>query len=150
MADLLAEQPFFAGMRPAHLEHLSSYACRSVFRDGAHIFNEGGRANRCWIIRDGSVELSTRLPDRPDIVIDTLGRGAVLGWSWMFPPHTWQFSAVAVEPTLTIEFKGPDLLRLCEGEPELGYEVTRRLMAVVVQRLQTTRARLTNLLADPR
>jgi CRP/FNR family transcriptional regulator, cyclic AMP receptor protein len=82
-------------------------------------------------------------------VIDTLDRGAVLGWSWMFPPHTWQFSAVAVEPTLTIEFRGPDLLRLCEGEPELGYEVTRRLMAVVVQRLQTTRARLTNLLAEP-
>jgi CRP/FNR family transcriptional regulator, cyclic AMP receptor protein len=46
MTDLLAEQPFLAGMRPAHLERLSSYACRSVFRAGAQIFHEGGRANR--------------------------------------------------------------------------------------------------------
>ena len=55
------------------------------------------------------------MPGRPDVAIETLGPGAVLGWSWLFPPHTWQFGAVATEPTLTIEpLSGPS-----------GYAATR-------------------------
>jgi CRP/FNR family transcriptional regulator, cyclic AMP receptor protein len=142
MADLLSEQPFFAGVRPAHLDRLSYYARRSVFRAGARIFTEGGHANRFWIIRDGEVRLDAHVPGRPDVAIESIGPGAVLGWSWLFPPYTWQFSAIAVQPTLTIEFTGTDLRQLSGGEPELGYELTRRLMAVVVERLQATRTRL--------
>jgi CRP-like cAMP-binding protein len=144
MVDLLVEQPFFAGMRTAHLERLSYYARRSVFRAGARIFTEGGNANRCWVIREGEVRLDAHLPGRPDTAIETLGPGAVLGWSWLFPPYTWQFGAVAVEPTLTVEFPGTELRQLCAGDPELGYELTRRLIGVVVERLQATRARLVN------
>jgi CRP/FNR family cyclic AMP-dependent transcriptional regulator len=142
MTGLLAEQPFFAGMRPIHLERLSSYARRSVLRTGAKIFTEGGTASRFWIIREGLVEISTHLPARRDAVIETLGAGSVLGWSWMFPPYAWHFSAVAVEPTLAIEFRARELLRLCDGDAELGYELTKRLMAVLVERLQATRSRL--------
>ncbi|GAA0937343.1 cyclic nucleotide-binding domain-containing protein [Virgisporangium aurantiacum] len=144
MAELLAQQPFLAGMRPAHLERVSVYAHRSVFRAGARIFHEGGHATRCWIIRDGEVELDTTVPGHGTVTIEKLGPGpgAVLGWSWLFPPQTWHFGAVATEPVLTIEFKAPELLRLCEGDPQIGYELTRRFMAVVVDRLQTTRARL--------
>jgi CRP/FNR family transcriptional regulator, cyclic AMP receptor protein len=142
MADLLSEQPFLAGMRPAHLERLSYYARRSVFRAGARVFTEGGHANRFWIIRDGEVRLDAHVPGKPDVAIESLGPGAVLGWSWLFPPYTWQFSAIAVQPTLTIEFTGTDLRQLSGGDHELGYELTRRLMALVVERLQATRARL--------
>jgi CRP-like cAMP-binding protein len=142
MAEQLALQPFLSGVRPAHLERLSVYAHRSVFRPGARIFNEGGRATRFWIIRDGSVELDTTVPGGGTVTVESLGAGAVLGWSWMFPPFTWHFGAVATEPTLTIEFTAPEVLRLCEGDPALGYELTRRFMAVVVERLQTTRTRL--------
>ena len=142
MAEQLAQQPFLAGMRPAHLERISVYAHRSAFRAGARIFHEGGHANKCWIIRDGEVEIDTTVPGRGPVAIERLGPGSVLGWSWMFPPQTWHFGAVATEPVLTIEFKAPELLRLCEGDPQLGYELTKRFTAVVVDRLQTTRTRL--------
>jgi CRP-like cAMP-binding protein len=142
MADLLTEQPFFAGMRPAHIDRLSYYARRSVFRAGARVFSEGGHASRCWIIRDGAVRLDAHVPGRPDVAIETLGPGAVLGWSWLFPPFTWQFGAVATEPTLAIEFPGTELRELCAADPVLGYDLTSRLMTVVVQRLQAARTRL--------
>jgi CRP/FNR family transcriptional regulator, cyclic AMP receptor protein len=142
MTDLLTEQPFFADMRPLHIERLSSYARRSVFRAGVRIFPEGGHATRCWIIRDGEVRLDARAHGRPDVAIETLGRGAVLGWSWLFPPYRWQFGAVATEPTLTIEFPGAALRQLCAADPVLGNELTSRLMGVVVERLQATRTRL--------
>jgi CRP/FNR family transcriptional regulator, cyclic AMP receptor protein len=144
MADLITEQQFFAGMRPRHLERLSYYARRSVYRGGARIFSEGAHANRCWIIRDGAVRLDAHVPGGPDVAIETLGPGAVLGWSWLFPPYTWQFSAVATDPTLAIEFPGAELRQLSAADPELGYELTSRLIGVVVERLQATRARLIN------
>jgi CRP/FNR family cyclic AMP-dependent transcriptional regulator len=142
MAELLAQQAFLSGMRPAHLERISVYAHRSIFRPGTRIFHEGGHANRCWIIRDGSVDLDTTVPGLGNVTVVRLRAGAVLGWSWMFPPYTWHFGAVAAEPVLTIEFKAMELLGLCEGDPEIGYELMRRFMPVVVDRLQTTRARL--------
>jgi CRP-like cAMP-binding protein len=142
MAALLAEQPFFAGMRPIHLERLSFYARRSVFRPGARVFNEGGHADRFWVIRAGRAQINTHLPGRPDAVIETLGPGAVLGWSWLFPPQTWHFGAVTLEPTLTVELEAAGVLRLLQDDPEIGYELTKRFMAVVVERLQATRMRL--------
>lgn len=141
-ADLIAEQHFFAGIRPIHLERLSYYAKRSIFRPGTRIFNEGGRAERFWIIREGLVQLDTRIPDGRDVVVETLGPGAVLGWSWMFPPYTWHFGALAVEPTLTLEFDARGVQRLSEGDSELGYELARRFIAIVVERMQATRVRL--------
>jgi CRP/FNR family transcriptional regulator, cyclic AMP receptor protein len=142
MAALLAEQPFFAGMRPIKLEKLSYYAKRRVFRPGTRVFNEGEHADRFWVIRDGRVALDAHLPGRSDAVVETLASGAVLGWSWLFPPYAWHFGAVALAPTLTIELEGPGVLRLSQADPEIGYELSRRFMSVVVERLQATRVRL--------
>jgi CRP-like cAMP-binding protein len=68
--------------------------------------------------------------------------GTVVGWSWLFPPYRWNFSAVAAEATLAIQLDGPGIRRLCAEDPAIGYELTRRFMAVVVERLQATRGRL--------
>lgn len=142
MAALLGEQPFFDGMRPMHLERLSYYAKRRAFRPGSHIFHEGGHADRFWVVREGRVQLDTHLPGRPDAVVETLGPGAVLGWSWLFPPHTWHFGATALDTIHTVELEGTGVFRLCREDPEIGYELTRRFMRVVVDRLQATRVRL--------
>jgi CRP-like cAMP-binding protein len=144
-ADLLADQTFLAGLRPMYIERLSYYAKRSMFRPGQRVFSEGGRADRFWIIRDGLVRLDTHLPGRDDATVETLGANAVLGWSWLFPPYTWHFGAVAVQQSLTVEFDGPGVLHLCQQDPELGYELMRRFMPVVVDRLQATRTRLADL-----
>jgi hypothetical protein len=37
---------------------------------------------------------------------------------------------------------------MCEADPGLGHELTRRLIAVVVRRLQATRIRLLDLYGD--
>jgi CRP-like cAMP-binding protein len=149
-ADLLAEQTFLSGLRPLHIERLSYYAKRSVFRSGQRIFSEGSRADRFWIIREGMVRLEADVPGHGQTVVETLGAGAVLGWSWLFPPSTWHFGAVATEQCLTVEFDGPGVLQLCERDPELGYELTRRFLPVVVDRLQATRTRLLDLYGQPR
>jgi hypothetical protein len=83
------------------------------------------------------------------VVVETLGAGAVLGWSWLFAPYRWHFGAVAVENTLGIELDGPGVRQLCARDPALGYELSTRFMQVMVERLQATRVRLLDLYAIP-
>lgn len=140
--EVLATAPFFAGLTDWQIEWLSRCAHRTMFHPGIRIFREGDPADRFWLLIKGRVDLDTCLPGRGDVVVATLGPGAVLGWSWLFPPYRWHFGAVAVEMTHALELDGPAVRELCQRDPVLGYEVTRRLMRIVVDRLQATRSRL--------
>lgn len=147
--DLLAAQPFLAGLTRSQLDKLSFWTKKSYFHAGARLFEEGGRADRFWILREGHVTLDTHVPGRPDAVVETLGPGAVLGWSWLFHPYRWHFGASAVETTLALELDGPGVRSLCEHDPVLGHLLVSRFMGLVVDRLQATRLRLLDLYVTP-
>jgi CRP/FNR family cyclic AMP-dependent transcriptional regulator len=147
--DMLAAQPFLAGLPDHHLERLSYLTSRSVFHTGNRVFSEGSRADRFWLITRGKVNLDTHVPGRGDVVVETIGAGSVLGWSWLFPPYRWHFGAVAVETTFALGLDGAGVRRLCEQDHQLGYELTGRFMEVVVERLQATRMRLLDLYKVP-
>jgi CRP/FNR family cyclic AMP-dependent transcriptional regulator len=147
--DLISTHQFLAGLPPAALEHLSVWARRTPVRAGTALFSEGGKADKFWLIRDGHVQLDLYVPGPGSVVVESLTGGTVLGWSWLFPPYRWQFSATAVTPTLTVEFDGAGVRRLCEQDPALGYELMQRFTRVVIDRLQATRMRLLDLYRAP-
>jgi CRP-like cAMP-binding protein len=147
--DLISAHPFLDGLEPRWLEMLSHRARRSVRHPGHRLFREGGVADRFWLIRGGRMALDVNVPGRGDVVVETLGPDTVVGWSWLFPPYRWHFGAVAVEETLTIEFDGPRVRALCDQEPALGYALSLRFMAVMLDRLQNTRIRLLDVYGLP-
>ncbi|GAA1823449.1 cyclic nucleotide-binding domain-containing protein [Planosporangium flavigriseum] len=147
--DLLAAQPFLAGLSEQHLRQLSYMASRTVLPAGSRVFSEGSRADRFWLINRGRVDLDTYVPGRGRVVVESLGAGSVLGWSWMFPPYRWHFGAVAVETTFAVALDAFGVRRLTDADHELGYQLTRRFMQVVVERLQATRMRLLDLPCPP-
>lgn len=141
-SDLLAAHAFLAGMREEHLVRLSYWSRRTVFHPGTRVFNENTRADRFWLIREGEIRLDTQLRDSGEVIVETVGAGTVLGWSWLFPPYRWRFGATALCPVLAMEFDASGVRRLCDSDPELGYDLTRRFMSVVIDRMQATRLRL--------
>ncbi|RZU23752.1 cyclic nucleotide-binding protein [Streptomyces sp. BK239] len=72
-----------------HRQRLMRFAREVSFPQGTRLFEEGGRADRFWIIRTGSVDLDMRVPGRRAAVIETLRHDELIGWSWLFAPHTW-------------------------------------------------------------
>jgi hypothetical protein len=94
------------------LERLAPWGHRAIFHVGARIFSEGGKADRFWLVREGQVALQTYVPGRGNVTIETLGSGAVLGWSWLFEPHRWMFDAHAIEDAFQAKMNG------CAGEPK--------------------------------
>lgn len=115
---------------------------RTRFEVDQTVFREGEQANRFYLIEQGRVVLESKAESDKPIVIDTIGNGDLLGWSWLFPPYVWHFTARARQPTGAIFFYGTVLREYCERDPELGFELLKRMSAVMTRRLQLARQKL--------
>jgi CRP-like cAMP-binding protein len=141
-AETLANHPFLKGMSDHQIRLLADCAMPVTFEADQYIFREGDPANRFYLILEGKVALESYSKSKGHVVIQTIGSGDVLGWSWLFPPYYWQFDARAVEPVKAIFFYGTPLREEAENDHDLGYELMKRMAAVVVKRLQATRRQL--------
>jgi CRP-like cAMP-binding protein len=146
---LLQALPFLRGMPPPQLAGLARLCEHVTFAAGQRLFDEGTRAARFWIIDAGQVMLDASVPGRGRVIIETLGRGDVVGLSWMLPPYQWRLGAVAGQPMQAFAFDAPAVRAACDTDPVLGYELSRRFSAVALRRLQATRARLIDVCACP-
>jgi len=148
LAARVALHPFLAGMNRTHLALLTDCAIATRFKKGQTILRKGEFANRFYLIESGKVVLEAQTGFGEPLVMETIGPGDLLGWSWMFAPYTWQFTARAVEPTTAIFFYGTILREYCEKDHSLGYELLKRMSAVMVKRLQAARKQMLSLHAD--
>jgi len=139
---LIADAPVFGGLAQAQLELIAGCAVNARFGAGELLFREGAPAERFFLIREGAVALEVQAPGRGALVIQTLGEGEVVGWSWLFEPYRWQFDARATTPTGVVAFDGACLRGKCDADHELGYQLMRRFAASMIERLQATRLQL--------
>lgn len=149
MITRVSAHPFFAALSTEHLAALSGAGTEMTYRPGERIFAEGGTADRFWLIESGSVALDMRVPGRGDQILETLGAGTVVGWSWLDPPYRWHFGAVARDATSTIAFDAASVRRHCEADPAFGYAILRCFTPIITQRLHATRLRMLDLYATP-
>jgi CRP/FNR family transcriptional regulator, cyclic AMP receptor protein len=138
----LAAHPFLHGMSRDQLGVLAESARDVKFPARHRLFEDGGLATRFWLIQSGHVSLDLHIPGEGPVVIETIGIGELLGWSWLFPPYKWAFGAVAATPVEAFEFDAAAVREHCAADPGLGYELNQRIARVLAKRLQATRIRL--------
>ncbi len=137
---ILSDHFCFKGLHDADLQNIISRASEVRFSEGDFIFSEDDVADRFYIILEGRVALETKLaPDRDPITIQTLGANDVLGWAWLFPPHTAHFDARALDDTRAISLDGDYIRNMCEENHDLGYELFKRFTKVMQQRLHAVK-----------
>lgn len=134
--------PFLAGMTPTQLALLTDCAIPTHFKEGQTILREKEMANRFYLLETGRIVVEARAAGRQPILIEKLSAGDLLGWSWMFPPYVWHFSARAIEPTNTLFFYGSILREYCERDHSLGFELFKRMSAVMVHRLHLAQQKI--------
>jgi CRP/FNR family transcriptional regulator, cyclic AMP receptor protein len=140
--ELLADAPAFEGMSKEHLELIAGCAQNRTFEDGAYLFREGDAANTFYVIRTGMIALETHVPERGALRIETIDDGDLVGWSWLVPPYRVDFDARALGTVHTLAFDAACLRDKADEDPVLGYELMRRFIPVIVERLQATRVRM--------
>ncbi len=145
----LTTHPFLRGMTQEHIARLNQVTRYISVPVKHRLFDEGGTADRFWLIEAGQVALDLDVPGHGPVIIESLGRGDVIGWSWLFAPFEWQLGGVTMQPTQAFEVDGRAVRQMCETDPALGHDLTRRMITVVVRRLQATRIRLLDVYGRP-
>lgn len=123
-------------------DRLMSLSREVSFAEDTRIFEAGGTADRFWVIRSGDVSLDQQVTSQQRVTVARLSSGDLLGWSWLFPPYTWDFGAVAFSPVRAYEFEAAPVRELCERDPALGLALVRLVAEILAHRLELTRGRL--------
>jgi CRP/FNR family transcriptional regulator, cyclic AMP receptor protein len=150
LATRVGLHPFLAGMNHTHLALLTDCAVTRHFNTGQIILRQGEFANGFYLIETGKVAVESEVGFGELIPIQILGAGELLGWSWMFPPYVWQFTARAGQPTTALFFYAAILREYCERNHSLGYELLKRISAVMVTRLQAAHGQILSLYSNSR
>lgn len=109
------------------------------------VFRQDKEAREFFIVLDGAVDVEIPALVGSPALIQTLGPGSALGWSWMFAPHRWHFDARAAVPTTLLCVDAVALRSYCDEHPAFGYELVKRVAAMMMERLDSARQRVINL-----
>ncbi|HTQ32753.1 MAG TPA: cyclic nucleotide-binding domain-containing protein [Stellaceae bacterium] len=139
---LICEHPLFAGMAPDYCELIGGCARNVRFAKGEYLFREGEPADQFFLVRHGRVALELMAPGRGPIRFLTVNAGEIAGVSWLVPPYRWLYDARALELTRAVAIDAACLRRKAEENHDFGYEMTKRFMAMLVQRLHAAQLQI--------
>jgi CRP-like cAMP-binding protein len=139
---VLERHPFLEGIRPDLLALMTGCAKNRRFDTGEYVTRESEEADHFFLIRTGKVAAQIRGSTGEPVTIHTLGRGDVVGWSWLVAPHRYRYDTVATETTTAFELDGRCLREKCEANSELGYELLKRVSANLARRIEDLQLQL--------
>lgn len=139
---IIAAHPFWKGMPIEYLPLLTDSAELRNYGVGDLVFQERQSAQHLHLLHEGQVALETFIPGRGVVTVQTVSSGEALGWSWLFPPHQWQFSARSVDATQIIAFSAAALRGKADETPAFGRDMVTRVAQLLLVRLQAARQKL--------
>jgi CRP-like cAMP-binding protein len=140
--EIIRNHPFWKGLNPRYFHILRECATYVRWGIDQNIFTAGLDAKHFYLIHQGRVALQTFIPGKGTITFQTVGPGEALGWSWLFPPYCWHFSARSIDITEAVCFGVRGLLDYAQENHDFGYELAMRVGQILLQRLQATRLQL--------
>jgi CRP-like cAMP-binding protein len=143
----LQKLSFTHGLPRQHRQLLADISVEAQFNAGHVFFREGEPGTVLYLIQRGRVAIEIPVPGRGRISILTVGPGEIFGWSSIFAASGKTAGARAVEDTATIAIDARKLMRACQKDPKLGFELMLRVVRVVAARLQVTRLQLLDVFA---
>lgn len=138
----VSEHPFFAGLDAGYCQIVSDCARNVRFDPGQYLFQEGGDANQFYLLRHGRVALELEVPGRGPLTFQTVSEGEIVGVSWLIPPYRWAYDARALDLVRAIAMDATCLRGKCDDDPALGYDMMKRFLPILVDRLQATRMQI--------
>jgi CRP/FNR family cyclic AMP-dependent transcriptional regulator len=133
---LLAKAPLFSELNDDEQAEILSLARPFRFDQGHAIFRQGDRADGMYLIEDGRVRVSARLPNEGEVELSILGSGEVLGEFALIDGRERSATATAIQEARGLFFSSRhfDVLR-SELRPA-AFKTMRRITRELIQRLE--------------
>jgi CRP-like cAMP-binding protein len=147
VSELLDAHLFTAGLTVDERRALAEVSVAQAFPTDSLLIAEGQPATAFFLIVAGRVGIEIPLGGGGLRRLQTIEANNVVGWSWLIPPHRWEFDARALEPTTAVAIDADRLRSLFTADCALGLQVTQKLLVVIAERLKATRLQLLDVYA---
>lgn len=135
--------PFFKEFRERHLMSLAAGAKPFSLKPGEYLAKQGSSGSGLYMIQSGKIAIEmSRGAEKSTVRLQEVGPGDLVGWSWLVPPHRWQFDCLALTDVQGLGFDGNWLRDKCDQDHELGYHILKQMITVMYSRGAATRTQL--------
>lgn len=150
--EVLRRSPFFEGLNDEHVRHFADRARMETFEAEDLIIEQGAYAASFYVLAGGKIELSfaersaqaarRQGPDgrSPSHIVGLPGHP--IGWASVVEPPRYRATATALERTEMLVLDRTLFEEYAGQRPDFGLAFMRRVLWLMANHLQTTRARL--------
>ncbi len=149
LEQIVSEHRFFAGLNEVYCKLVCGCAKNVRFEAGQYLVREGDPADQFFLLRHGRVALEIAAPGRKPMTFQTLREGEIVGVSWLIPPYRWTYDARAVELVRAIAMDAACLRQKSEADHDFGYDMMKRFVPVLVERLHATQLQILDIYGTP-
>jgi CRP-like cAMP-binding protein len=140
------EADLFKGLNVKQLQRLSRHFIEKGFQAGGVIFSQGEPAKNLYILMEGEVTLGIKAKGQIDITAYSANKkGEVFGLPCLIKPYQNNVSATCNKRTKVLCIHGETLRKLMKNNCNMGIEIMNKIAETYLNRLNSTRAMITNL-----
>jgi len=142
----LKEAELFKELSSKQLQHFGKHLIEEDFRIGQAVFSQGTPAERLYILLDGEVSLGIKAKGEVDITAYSVNKkGESFGLSSLIKPYRNNVSATCNKRTRVLSINGEVLRKLIKQNSTMGIKIMEKVAEIYFNRLNSTRAMITNL-----
>ena len=142
----LKEADLFKKLNTSQLQQLRKHFIEENFEAGEVIFTQGEAAKNLYILLEGAVTLGIKAKGEIDLTAYSVGKkGETFGLPSLIKPYRNSVSATCNKKTRALTIEGETLRKLMWQNSKAGIEIMEKVAEVYLNRLNSTRAMITNL-----
>ena len=150
--ELLRRYPLFADQSNYMLEEIAMISSEIMKDKGEWLFHEDEDATKLYLVLDGAIALTLYVylngSGQHLSSSHSLGKGEIIGWSSIIPPHQYKLGAMVVNASHLLEIDALPLRQLLDDNPEHGYHFLRQIAEVVSERYMLINIQILSLMTD--
>jgi CRP-like cAMP-binding protein len=136
----------FESLSDDQLKAIARLGQEKSFDQGEEIFKQGQKAETLYVLLDGMVTLRIKAEEEIDLMAETMKEtGSVFGTASLMSPYISNVTARCIKSTKALVIDSAGFQEILRRDPLIGFEVMTKLAQLYFNRLNSTRAAITNL-----
>jgi diguanylate cyclase (GGDEF)-like protein len=143
--EFLKSVGIFSLLESGEIDEMREHLCSVTLGEGEVLFREGDEGNDFYILRDGKVIITIRLPDGSEHEIIRFSSGEFFGEMSIFDNSPRSASCRAIEKSLLLGLSKASFARIIAEHPRIAIKLMYRMLNVTTQRLRSTSELVTDM-----
>jgi CRP-like cAMP-binding protein len=126
-------------LNPTQIEKIHSISTSLKAKEGTILAHEGDKADCFFIVIEGELSICNHVPKKGTKILETLGPGEMVGWSWLLKSSNWSFDVQVHRKASVLKIPAAKIFQLMEKDFAFKEAILVSVIEVLASRLKNTR-----------